>query len=317
MVERIKRSPNQGKVVLARVVLVFLGVTAPPALAQVDSALGFFPLNNGDLHQFHYHYVYFFCPPPERHAHSSYHIEEVLGDTILPTGFRYRIVRSNVPDDLPRRYLRVDSTSANVYTYSDSPTPHDILVDSLRATVGSSFVREGSQTQCIGVDTTTILALRTIVKRFHVSYIYGEDYSLAYGLGRIASVTYMDDPCYAVRDEHIRDIVFARINGQERGTFVSVAQSGHGLPKTSELEQNYPNPFNPSTTIRYGLPHNSAVRLTVFNTLGQQVATLVQGEQVAGYHEVRFDGAGLSSGVYFYRLTAGNFVQTRKLILLR
>ncbi len=89
------------------------------------------------------------------------------------------------------------------------------------------------------------------------------------------------------------------------------------LPNTVALEQNYPNPFNPSTTIRYGLPNRSSVILTVFNTLGQQVATLVQGEQEAGYHEVKFDGSGLSSGVYFYRLRAGSFVQTRKLAIVR
>ena len=83
------------------------------------------------------------------------------------------------------------------------------------------------------------------------------------------------------------------------------------------LLQNYPNPFNPSTTIRYGLPSRSHVTLTVFNTLGQQVAALVQGEQEAGYHEAVFDAAGLSSGVYLYGLTAGDFVQTRELVLVR
>jgi hypothetical protein len=87
-------------------------------------------------------------------------------------------------------------------------------------------------------------------------------------------------------------------------------------PITFALEQNYPNPFNPTTTITYGLPHRSQVSLMVYNTLGQQVAQLVSGEQEAGYHEVRFDASGLSSGVYFYRLIAGEFVQTRKLLLL-
>ncbi len=83
------------------------------------------------------------------------------------------------------------------------------------------------------------------------------------------------------------------------------------------LDQNFPNPFNPSTTIRYGLPHKSAVQLTVFNTLGQQVAQLVNGDMEAGYHEVRFDGSKLASGVYLYRVQAGNFVETRKLLLVR
>jgi hypothetical protein len=89
------------------------------------------------------------------------------------------------------------------------------------------------------------------------------------------------------------------------------------VPKLFVLDQNYPNPFNPSTTIRYVLPQRSHVTLAVFNTLGQQVAVLQNGEQEAGYHEVKFDGSGLSSGVYFYRIQAGSFVETRKLLLIR
>ncbi len=88
-------------------------------------------------------------------------------------------------------------------------------------------------------------------------------------------------------------------------------------PAAFTLDQNYPNPFNPSTTIRYGLPHKSQVSLMVYNTLGQLVAQLVNGEMEAGYHEVRFDASRLSSGVYFYRLLAGTYVETRRLLLLR
>jgi hypothetical protein len=98
---------------------------------------------------------------------------------------------------------------------------------------------------------------------------------------------------------------------------LSVQRSPVSGPLDFELSQNYPNPFNPTTTIRYGLPHKSAVQLRIFNTLGRQVGTLVQGEQEAGYHEVRLDGSGLASGVYFYRLQAGSFLQTRKLLLLK
>jgi hypothetical protein len=93
--------------------------------------------------------------------------------------------------------------------------------------------------------------------------------------------------------------------------------AGDDLPSGFTLRQNYPNPFNPSTTIRYGLPHRSQVSLVVYNTLGQFVSELVRGEQEAGYHEAKFNAWGLSSGVYFCRLQAGDFVQIRKLLLLR
>jgi hypothetical protein len=88
-------------------------------------------------------------------------------------------------------------------------------------------------------------------------------------------------------------------------------------PKDYSLGINYPNPFNPFTTIRFGLPKRSQVALSVFNALGQNVAQLVNGDINAGYHEVTFDGSNLASGVYFYRLQAGSFVQTKKLLLLR
>jgi chitinase len=83
------------------------------------------------------------------------------------------------------------------------------------------------------------------------------------------------------------------------------------------LFNNYPNPFNPSTTIRYELPKTSQVILSVYDILGREVSVLVNERKDAGVHEVKFDAAGLASGVYFYRLQAGNFVQTRKLLLVR
>ena len=89
------------------------------------------------------------------------------------------------------------------------------------------------------------------------------------------------------------------------------------LPKEFSLNQNYPNPFNPSTTITIALPHDAHVSLEVYNTLGQDVAQIVDGPMTAGYHSVVFDGSRLASGVYLYRMKAGDFVATKKLILLK
>ena len=97
----------------------------------------------------------------------------------------------------------------------------------------------------------------------------------------------------------------------------SVRDIGQGIPSSCRLEQNYPNPFNPSTTIRYALAERSHATVTVFNTLGEKVAELVNGEVEAGYHEVQFDGHGLASGVYLYRLQAGDFTRTRRMVILK
>jgi hypothetical protein len=97
----------------------------------------------------------------------------------------------------------------------------------------------------------------------------------------------------------------------------SVGDRAATMPSSVRLNQNYPNPFNPSTTISFELPRRGFVRLEVFNTLGQQVGLLVHEEREAGYHQVRFDASGLSSGLYYYRLTAGDIVQTNRMALLK
>jgi len=84
-----------------------------------------------------------------------------------------------------------------------------------------------------------------------------------------------------------------------------------------QLLQNYPNPFNPSTTISYSLPGNSHVTLKIYNSLGQEVATLINEEKPAGRYQVTWNAANISSGVYFYRMMAGSFVETRKLNVLK
>jgi len=90
-----------------------------------------------------------------------------------------------------------------------------------------------------------------------------------------------------------------------------------GIPSTFALHQNYPNPFNPSTTISYDLPVRARVKLVIYNLLGQEVATLVNGEQEPGRYNVKFDASGLPSGIYFYRLEAGKFVDVKKMILVK
>lgn len=87
--------------------------------------------------------------------------------------------------------------------------------------------------------------------------------------------------------------------------------------KDFTLTQNFPNPFNPTTTIEYGLQTKSNVKITVLNSIGQEVALLVNESKEAGYHQVQFNAVNMPSGVYFYRIQAGNFTDTKKMILLK
>ena len=97
----------------------------------------------------------------------------------------------------------------------------------------------------------------------------------------------------------------------------SVDQGVAELPHDFLLSQNYPNPFNPRTTIRYELPKSSDVRLSVYDMLGREVVVLMNERRNAGVHEVKFDGSGLASGLYLYRLQTGDFVATKRLLFLK
>jgi hypothetical protein len=94
-------------------------------------------------------------------------------------------------------------------------------------------------------------------------------------------------------------------------------ETENGLPDAFTLSQNYPNPFNPTTTIVYGLRERTNVLLKLFDVLGSEIEIFVSGEQDAGYYEIEFNASRLASGIYFYRLQAGSFVETKKMMLLK
>ncbi len=96
-----------------------------------------------------------------------------------------------------------------------------------------------------------------------------------------------------------------------------IEQVSESVPSSFRLSQNYPNPFNPTTTITFKIPNTGNVTLKVYDTLGNEVAMLVQGTRSAGEHSVRFDASSLSNGVYFYRLDAGQYTATKKFILVK
>ena len=100
-------------------------------------------------------------------------------------------------------------------------------------------------------------------------------------------------------------------------SIVTSVEGENTLPISYKLFQNYPNPFNPTTTIKYGISERTFVELRVYDILGKEIALLVNEEQKAGYYELNFNQINLPSGVYFYQLRAGNFVETKKMVLMK
>jgi Secretion system C-terminal sorting domain len=164
----------------------------------------------------------------------------------------------------------------------------------------------------IAIGATMITASASTWTQFNVDFIYTTS-----GIPDTCILQILiDGPSVAGNDYHVGSS-FLLDDLNLTGTATSVNDKSI-LPAKFSLEQNYPNPFNPSTKIQYNLPENSFVSLKIYNAIGKEVASLVNGVVPAGSHEILFDASGLNSGVYFYTLKAGNnFVQTRKMILMK
>ncbi len=98
---------------------------------------------------------------------------------------------------------------------------------------------------------------------------------------------------------------------------ITQGRDNNTLPADFVLAQNYPNPFNPATTIKFSLPLQSQVKLSIYNSLGELVSDLIDGKLDAGYHEVLFNANGLASGVYYYRISANEYIDTKKMLLIK
>nr|MBN2278200.1 T9SS type A sorting domain-containing protein [candidate division Zixibacteria bacterium] len=129
-----------------------------------------------------------------------------------------------------------------------------------------------------------------------------------------ARLRFMCDASSNTDDVYIDAIEFRGMGASGSG---AAAKAGTLIPEEFALSQNYPNPFNPTTTIQFSLPSAGNVNLEVYNVLGQRVATLVDEALEAGVHTVRWDASNQSSGIYLYRIKASEFVETKKMMLIK
>jgi hypothetical protein len=133
----------------------------------------------------------------------------------------------------------------------------------------------------------------------------------------VASITTQDNPNNIDFNVHISSENWDLWSDSVTAVITGITKSETNIPLEYTLKQNYPNPFNPTTTIEFDLPYSEFVTLKIYNILGEEVSTLVSKKLAVGNYKYEWDSSSLASGVYLYRLEAGDFVESKKMILLR
>ncbi|MCF8305878.1 MAG: T9SS type A sorting domain-containing protein [Ignavibacteriales bacterium] len=254
-----------------------------------------FPLEIGNIWQY-----------SESPGHFSHSV--AVYDTLMPNGKTYTYIQG----DLAGGYFRKEG--AKLYAYGQSGAQEKLRYDFSLA-IGDTMSFE-----IFGEDTVI-----TTVSAAGIREIFGLDkYYMSF---HMESVNSSGDAEFTITDgfgltRSVGELLFygltaAVINGAQFGLIVDVKTPGQGIPADFSLHQNYPNPFNPATKISFNLPQASDVSLKVYDILGNQAAVLLNGFLDAGSYSYEFDGAGLSNGIYFYRIKAGNFNSVKKMILLK
>lgn len=274
--------------------------------SQTDSVLAYMPLEIGNKWQYKVHKIVHGPPSTDTTIYYSFILVE--RDTIMPNGYQYQVIKSS---DFTTKYIHLDSVTACVYEYANDSS-RGIKTDSLRCSEGDWFGRDRF---CEFIDTATILNYQTWM--MGISWI-APDISLAHTLAMDIGMIYQYRfESYGWGIKWISNLVYAKINGVDFGEIVNSQNDIKNELTGFYLQQNYPNPFNLSTTISYSVPEIEFITLKVYDVLGSEIATLVNEEKLAGSYQMNFDATALPSGIYFYRLQAGDFIQTKKMILMK
>lgn len=275
--------------------------------------LNYYPLQVGNL----WIYNGFIWTYPDWEA---YHFVRKVNDLVLKPNQKSYFEVEEYFTDSPyslKYYERIDSANAKVYRFDEdsAESGQEYLIEDLRAEVGDTVKNYRYHltpyTVLYSADTT-FFQVDSHFKRYYSESLMGYTYDLVKYFG----ITWVSNTFDFGSDD--RRLKGAVINGTLYGDTTITGVKDEPDPVTSfSLFQNYPNPFNPATSIQYALGSRQYVTIKVYDALGNEVATLVNGEKAAGSYSVQFDGSKLSSGIYLYELKASNFIRIRKMVMLK
>jgi len=296
---------------------------------SIKQALTYFPLNLGNLWVYYTTGVSYDTQP---HPFSEYTTITVDNDSIFPSGEKYFLVKNLYNHD---DWFRLDSANGLLYIVNNNG---EKLVENFLATQGDEYEVYDGIVNDVADSNKVLWDKKRLTKTFYYSSLYTYKKAYMQGIGIIRRDNEFD---FGYSTTTLKGCV---INGIVYGdtTITGIEKQNLLLPESFTLSQNYPNPFNPSTTIEYEIPRvtpplipsregkeqsnrlarnllggSVLITLKIYDILGREVATLVNKKQNPGNYHVQFDASKLSSGIYYYRLKAGNFIETKKMILLR
>jgi hypothetical protein len=214
--------------------------------------------------------------------------------------------------------VRFDSAKGNLLQYSNSiycsSYANDIILDSMRS-------KPNDQVSCLGtkrcLDTNNITLFNQFQRKtlsFKNDGLIYQETKYARDFGIISGCQGEPPPCdtyYSLKGCVINGVVYGDT------TMTNISNISSKIPDNYSLSQNYPNPFNPKTIIKFQIKDSKLVTINIYNILGKVVSTLVNEKLQPGEYEVTFDGSNLPSGIYFYTLSADDFKETKKIILLK
>lgn len=218
-------------------------------------------------------------------------------------------------------WVRYDSACSNLLIYtggaSCSNYSGEVIMDSLAMSVNNSincYYDLISTRKCTSIGSQTLFGQSRQTKSFlHDGLIYSR---IAYmeGIGITSFCSGEPPPC-----QGYTDLIGCVLNGVVMGDtlLTGMEHINSNVPDKFFLMQNYPNPFNPETVISFAVPKNSFVSLKIYNALGAEITALINEEIKSGYYNYKWNGQNFPSGIYYYKMEAGEFNETRKMILIK
>ena len=296
--------------------LVILYSTILSAQVNSNPNLDFYPLQTGD--------IWFYTWTYQNGSDSTFSLEEVLHDTTLINGKKYFIKRVQEFKDRKRttptrtynKFQRVDKTMGFIFQFdTKEPFPNERIIFNLSSEKGDTTILDSHGFIMICTNIGTGVVFNT--PRENKSYFFANTDSYSYLAREIGEIRFVTG---LYGDLSAKILLSAKVSGMYYGDSLTISSTeiNFTIPIFS-LSQNYPNPFNPETTISYSMPKSEHVTLKIYDLLGREVATLVDEFQNPGSFHSTFNTlhSSISSGVYFYRLQAGSFSETKKLVLMK